>query len=86
MKSISVTCLIVFAAALPVEHLTELAQIGASYNQNSSMQTLLPGQVEEAVAKMNEHTEIGEAEEYTPSMEEYEHLNQQEQSSTVIEP
>ena len=75
MKSISVSCVIVFAAALPVEHLTELAQIGAAYNQNSSMQTLLPGQVEKVVAEMNEHTEMDQAEEKTPSMEEYEHIN-----------
>ena len=84
MKLFPLSCVVALAAAVPVELLTELAQTGAGSTQSGSMQTLLPGQVEEAVAEMNEHVEIQEAEEKTPAMEEYEHLTEKEPSSSPV--
>ena len=40
----------VLAIAVPIEFQTELAQLEARMDQNTSMMTLLPGQVEQAVA------------------------------------
>ena len=75
----------VLAIAVPIEFQTELAQLEARMDQNTSMMTLLPGQVEQAVAQKTE-PEIEQAEQRTPAMEEYEHLNDKEQAKTAIEP